>query len=81
MTVTVRANLSNKAKDTLEKQKSAFNRVLVEEKNLVLTSPNTDNQNNLNYEKSKEKISLNILQEGDDFEKEIERINNIVEDV
>ena len=37
--------------------------------------------NNLNYEKSKEKISLSILQEGDDFEKEIERINNIVEDV
>ncbi len=81
MTVTVSASLSNKAKDTLETRKSAFSRVLVEEKNPVFTSPNTDNQNNLNYEKTKEKISLNILQEGDDFEKEIERINNIVEDV
>jgi len=61
LTVTVRASLSNKANDTLETRRRAFNRVLVEEKNPAFTSLNTDNQDNSKNEETKKKISLNIL--------------------
>ena len=80
-TITVRASLSARAKDAAEKRKNGHARTFRAATASVDSPQKTAYLLDLNGKSSTTNISFKVLKEGDDFDKEIGRINKIVEDV
>ena len=80
-TITVRASLSARAKDAAEKRKNGHTGTFRAATASVDSPQKTAHLLDLNGKSSTTNISFKVLKEGDDFDKEIGRINKIVEDV